>query len=208
MKRFAAFLAGAMLIAGTPAIAQDNAEAAAQAAARQDSEERYKRLNAAVDELIAAQAAAQKKLAAITEELHTLSDEVKRSAGAGANYANREDLRTLAEKVAELDKQRQSDKQLILDEIKKMGRALSKTTVASVPHTPIAEPKTTPDEAPGRPMKYAEYVVRDGDTLSGIVAEYRKAGVKVTMDAVKKANPTVDWDRLRVGKKILIPVPE
>src|SRR5262245_19270421 len=120
MKRIAALFAGATLIAGAPIFAQDNAEAAAQAAAKQDAEERYKRLNAAVDELIAAQAANQKKLSAITDELRTLSEEVRRSASAGANYASRDDLRTLAEKVAELDKQRQADKELILSEIKKV----------------------------------------------------------------------------------------
>lgn len=208
MKRIAALFAGATLIAAVPVFAQDNAEAAAQVAAKQDAEERYKRLNAAVEELIAAQAANQKKLSAITEELRSLSEEVRRNSGAGANYANRDDLRTLAEKVAELDKQRQGDKELILSEIKKMGHALSKPSLLVPTHVASADTKPPIDEGSGKPMKFAEYVVREGDTLSAIVLEYRKAGVKVTQDMVKKANPKVDWNRLRVGQKLTIPVPE
>jgi len=201
MKKIAAIFAGASLLAGLPALAQDTAAAAAEAAAKQDAEERYKRLNASIEELIAAQAAIQKKIAALTDELRAVRDEASRTTGTAAS---RDDLRKLAETVAELERQRQADKEVILAEIKK----LAKVPVAPPPRVPVTEPKTNPDSVPGVPDKGYEYVVRENDTLSGIVSEYRKKGVKVTVELVQKANPKLDPNRMRVGQKIFIPLPE
>jgi LysM repeat protein len=203
MKRFALLFAGATILAGQPLLSQDTAPAAvtaAEAAAQQDAEERYKRLNAAVEDLIAAQAAQQKKFLLLAEDLKSLREEMTRNAG---NNSTRDDLRTLAEKVAELDKQRQADKELILGEIKK----LAKVPVAS-PRGAGSEPKPHAEPKPDLPSKGAEYTVRDGDTLSTIIANYRKAGVKVTRDMVMKANPKLDPNQIFVGQKIFIPVPE
>jgi LysM repeat protein len=50
-----------------------------------------------------------------------------------------------------------------------------------------------------------EYTVQSGDTLSAIVQAYRDQGVKVTVDDVLKANPSLKPSSMRVGQKIFIP---
>lgn len=191
MKTFARFLALTLLFAmAFPALTQDN-EAAAAAAARQDAEERYKRLNAAVEDLITAQAAQQKKINDLTAALAELREEMARDA---AKNTTRDDLRSLAEKVREIEKNREADKKLILE-------AIDKLKVAAV--RPAA-PSTTAAE---RPEKGYEHVVQSGDTLSSIVAAYRKEGIKVTMDMVLKANPKLDPNKMQIGQKIFIPQP-
>jgi LysM repeat protein len=47
--------------------------------------------------------------------------------------------------------------------------------------------------------------VKEGDTLSAIVEAYRKAGYKITVDDVLKANRGLKPTSLRVGQKIIIP---
>lgn len=55
------------------------------------------------------------------------------------------------------------------------------------------------------------YVVRQGDTLARIVSLYRPLyearGRTLTFDDVNRANPGLDASRLRVGQRILIPLP-
>ena len=53
-----------------------------------------------------------------------------------------------------------------------------------------------------------DYVVQKNDTLSGIIQAYRGKGIKVTTKSVTEANPTVKWERLRVGQKVFIPKPK
>ncbi len=50
------------------------------------------------------------------------------------------------------------------------------------------------------PGERQRYIVREGDTLSGIAARFG-----VTEDAILKENPLSDRDRLFVGQELLIP---
>jgi LysM repeat protein len=50
------------------------------------------------------------------------------------------------------------------------------------------------------PGEQQRYIVREGDTLSGIAARFG-----VTEDAILKENPLSDRDRLFVGQELLIP---
>jgi TolA-binding protein len=194
MKTPAPLLALVLLLAPlAPAGAQDP-EAAAAAAARQDAEERYKRLNAAVEDLILAQAAQQKKISELAAAIAELREEMTRQAG---NNSTREELRSLAEKLREIEKNREADKKLILDELKKLAQA--------PPVRPSAPAAATTPAA--RPEKGYEYVVAPGDTLSTIAAAYRKEGIKVTVDMILKANPKLDPNRMPVGTKLFIPQP-
>jgi beta-lactamase regulating signal transducer with metallopeptidase domain len=47
-----------------------------------------------------------------------------------------------------------------------------------------------------------EYTIRKGETLERIATSNG-----VTAEALRRANPNVDWKRLKVGKKVLIPAP-
>jgi LysM repeat protein len=66
-------------------------------------------------------------------------------------------------------------------------------TLAVVTATPGPPPVPTPGEQ-------QRYVVREGDTLSGIAARF---GVPET--AILEANPLSDPDRLFVGQELVIP---
>lgn len=67
-----------------------------------------------------------------------------------------------------------------------------------------AAPRPAPDAAPRQP-EFTEYVIRDGDTLSGIAqAFYGSAAMK---DAIFRANRDrlESPDRLRAGDRLRIP---
>ncbi len=55
------------------------------------------------------------------------------------------------------------------------------------------------------PSEAYEYVIQAGDTLSSIVAAYRKNGVEFSSDSLLRMNPGLNPTRLRVGQKIMVP---
>ena len=97
---------------------------AAQDGNAQEYEERYKRLNAVVEELLASQATLQKRIAGLSDEIRALREEQGRNVN---QYVRPEDLRKglekLAEKVREIDQKREDDRKLILEEIRKLASA-------------------------------------------------------------------------------------
>jgi LysM repeat protein len=60
-----------------------------------------------------------------------------------------------------------------------------------------ATPGPPPVPTPGQQQRY---VVREGDTLSGIAARFG-----VSEDAIKELNPLSDPNRLLVGQELIIP---
>ena len=217
MKRFCFGLFAAVVLAQTPVSlpAQDAAARAAAAAERQDLEDRLKRLAGTVEALQATQEAQQKRLTALVEELRTAHDETSRT---GNKFATREEVKLLVEKIQELDRKREADKKLILEEIQKLAKV-----PASVPRErssgdgstgttpkPLRATSNTEITQPGPtgPQKGYEHVIEKGQTLSAIIEAYRKEGVKVTLKQVLDANPNINEKKLSVGQKIFIPLPE
>jgi len=191
-----------------PVSAQD----AAAAADRQVAEERYLKLNALMESLQVTQDAQRKRISVLTEELQRLRDEQAKHAG--KQYATPDDLNRLAEKIKELDQKREADKELILEEIKKLGKTLS-----SVPPTGSKSSKKETagkekehSSAPAVEEKGFEYIVQKGDYLGTIVAayneEFKKQGKKaITIKQVQDANPGLNPNAMKVGQKIFIPQP-
>lgn len=179
---------------------QDYRSSAAAIADRQEAEERYKRMNSAIEELLAANVAQQKRLAALAEEVQRLREELARSTQKQPGHASLDDLQRLTRKLQELDEKREADKKLILEELQKLSRM-----PAPGGERATAKPSANPVSAPKGDQKGYEYVVQPGDYLTTIVDAYRKQGVKVTLEQVVKANPKVQPQRLRPGQKIFIP---
>ena len=201
MKRIFLWLAVALGLALpiSRSLAQDRAEAAAAIAARQDAEDRYQRLSASVQELQAANAGLQKKLSALLEELQKVREEAARN---GANYATHEDLNRLAEKLREVDQKREADNRRILDALEK----LAKTPLPAVPPANGENGSSGKQKSEQRQTEKGYwYEIKREDKLSMIVQEFRKKGVKVTLQQVKEANPDLNPNRLLVGQKIWIP---
>jgi TolA-binding protein len=169
-------------------------------------EERVKRLNGLVEDLMESQSAMQKRVAGLTDELHAVRESsAKVGDKLGDRFATREEVRKLAESVRELDRKREEDKQLILSEIKK----LAQTPVVVPPRdTPkSAPPPKEKEPADDGPAKGYKYIIKKNDTLSAIVKAYRQSGVKVSTDDILRANPDLKPTNMREGREIFIPDP-
>lgn len=183
---------------------------AQESAAQQQIEE----LNGRIQTLIEGQAAQGKRLDAMAREISELREKV--NTPQANDYANREDVKRLAEKVQELASKQQADKELILENIKQLGKTFSdvpsggsstKKKKPSTPKTDEAKADTKADELPKADVTGFPYKVQQGDSLGLIVKAFRDKGVKVTTAQVLKANPGLDADKLYVGKTIIIPDP-
>jgi LysM repeat protein len=190
MKRISLFLA--MLLA-VPLFAR------AQDAA---TEEQLNKLRGEITALQSSNVELQKRLSEVLKELQELREQTSKPAG---NYAAAEDVKRLADAIKEVDRKREADRELILDELKKLAKAGGENSGRRPTRTPEDSGAGGGGTRSAGPEKGYDYVVQSGDTLSTVVAEYRKQGVKVTVDQVLKANPNLKPSSLKVGQKIFIP---
>jgi len=192
MKRMSLWVLIGALAVGTVS-AQDTA-----------TQQQMDKLSGQLQDLLDAQAQTGKRLDAMEREISELRDKV--NTPQVNDSASREDLKTLAAQVQEIDRKRQDDRELILKEIEKLGKVAAGAPVShrnsTAPKPPVADPGVA-----AVPLTGHDYVVKQGDTLSLIAKAYRDAGVKVTRAQIKAANPGVNFDVLIPGKKIFIPDP-
>jgi len=180
---------------------------AAEAAAKQAADERYERMAADIQALQAANEALGAKVTTLQQQLQDLRNQQSQ---APANAATSDDLKRLAGKIEEVDRKREEDKQAIAEEIRKSIGDLKHTLVADSPASHANSPKpAAPAESPDSDKGFV-YKIQEGDSLSAIVkaynADFKSKGMKtITLKQAMDANPQVDWNRLRVGQKIIIP---
>lgn len=186
MNRLLVLLVVGMVLCGTVVHGQDPAV-----------EERLNKLQGQIENLIEAQSEQRQQLAKLARELSALS---ARQVDSQTQFATRDELRLLAEKIQELDREREADKELILKEIEKLGKTLAGSSRPARPAA-VDTMQLSPDQ------KGYEYVVQHGDTLSAIAEAYRQKNIKVTVEQILAANPGLDPKRLKVGQKIFIPAP-
>ena len=172
-------------------------------------EERLNKLNGHVEDLLAAQAEQQKRIAALAKEVEALREQQSQP---NTSYASQEDLRKLAEKLQEIDQKRVADNENIKNKLDEIAKVMK--TVASVPPPKKSAPKAVPAPADspapagGQQEKgYGYYTIRQNDTLSAVVKVYKDQGIKVTVDQILKANPGLEEKKLKEGQKIWIPAP-
>jgi LysM repeat protein len=179
----------------------------AMAVRAQDAEltERISKVEGYVQDLLAAQAAQDKRIEAIEKEIADMSDKLNQPAA--NNSASADDLQKLAGQVQELAKKQQADNDLILKEIEKLGKIGGGSAAGHRPPLEVATTTSTDNPTPGGPQKGYYYAIQDKDTLSAIAKAYRAQNIKVTVDQILKANPGLDPKNLIVGKKIFIPAP-
>jgi LysM repeat protein len=195
-----------------PVHGQD-ASTAAAVAAREEAEERARQLSADMENLHAANQALEQRINALEQVIKELRDAQAKAAN---NSGVQDDLKRLAEKIEEVDRKRAEDKQAISEQIKQSASSLEKTLAVAPPtQTHTAALKVQASEA-SKPEKGGDkgyvYTVQSGDFLSAIVkaynADFKSKGQKtITLKQVMEANPGMDWNRLQVGQKIVIPKP-
>jgi hypothetical protein len=215
--KYESVLAGVFLgltLLTLPALGQDAAatNAAATAAAiaeKQGVDEKFKQMAADIETLRTANQLLQDKPSALKDDLQQIHAEQTRLAAAGLS---REDLKPLAQRIEEVDKKRQDDKDATSDEIKKLEARLLK--LLSSPSDPSAKPPGSPPSISVPPATADGYIytIKEGDRLLDILKAYnvtfKSKGMKtITYTKLKQANPDVDPNNLRVGQKIVIPRP-
>ena len=166
------------------------------------TQQQLDQLRGKLQDIVEAQDAQGKRLDELSKRISDLADKV--NTPAVNTSASADDLKALADSVKEIDKKRQSDRELILKQIEKLGNVTAGTG-SSHSHTP---PPSNPPEDSGAaaiPQTGHYYIVKDGDYLSTIAKAYRDQGVKVTVNQILKANPGLDANKLYTGKKIFIP---
>lgn len=207
MKRLGLW-AIALVLCATPAgRAQDAA-----------TDERLKQLSGKVEDLIAGQEVLRKRIEELAGQLEALREQQSRPE---PNYASVEDLRRLAKAIEQVDGKRMEDNEKIRADLLRLIEAVKTGPVAPPrkPHGPASSSgsrKNNPpladnpaDDQGGGTERGYEYHVAKDDTLSKIVARvYREKHIRVTVEQILKANPGVKPDRLPVGKKLFIPLPQ
>lgn len=159
-------------------------------------EERIKKLDGYVQDLLEDKASQKRQIEALAREVQSLREQ--QSNQPKANYATQEDLRALAKQVQEIEDNRKNDREVILKQIEKLAKLPARDT----PVRPTPTRSNLPERA-------AEHTIADGDTLSTIAAAYSKElnNPKITTELIQKANPKVDPRKLQVGQVILVPIP-
>jgi len=146
----------------------------------------------------------RKHIDALEKEIADLRDKV--NTPVVNDFANRSDLKALAEQVQEVDHKRKEDSDMIAKQIENLVKATAMAPPPTPPRSRATSPSSTDESAtPSVPSKGYEYLVKQGDTLGLILKAYREKGVKVSLSQIKAANPKMNPDVLIPGKKIFIP---
>ena len=225
MKRVSLFLLGAVCVTlvSRSAVAQDNTARAG--ADREAAEERYKLLNSAVEGLVASQADQQRKIAALTDELRAARSENTKIDT--SKFVTREELNRLVKAVEEIDRKREADKKLILDEFEELKKDLKRILAAPSPapaatsgrkprnspppeKSPEKAPDKTTDASPPPSQEGVWHVIEKDNSLWAIATayneEFKKQGKKTSVKLIEEANPGLKATSLKLGQKVFIPL--
>jgi hypothetical protein len=206
-RRWIWFAMMAWLTVVRVSMAQGDATRAAAIADRDLAEERYRRLNTAVEGMLSAQVEQQRRLDALVEELRKVRTDV---AGSGGDYVTRGELKELVKTIQEIDRKREADRRLILEELETLGKSLA--DLIKGPGRRAAEPAPAPKTASagGSYQEFVEHVVQPRETIWALVTayneEYRAQGKRTSEKLVMEANPKLKPGAIQVGQKIIIPL--
>jgi phage tail protein X len=174
------------------------------------TQQQIDKLSGQIQDLLDAQSLQDKRISALEKKINDLQDKLNHPAAAAAT-ASTDDLKKLATQMQELAKKQQSDNDLILKELEKLGRGGSGSTTSrhssGNSETTSSSSTTNLTTTANGPQKGYYYEVKGGDTPSAIAKAYRAQGIKVTTEQILAANPGLDPNKLIVGKKIFIPDP-
>lgn len=212
----------ALSIASANLFAQD----AASLAAQREAEERERRMSAAITRLEESNLAFQRRINELANEIATVRRQLvefeNRYKNSQLGAVTQSDIRKVYDKMAEIEKNRQADNNLVKDQFVELKKLLDRPPVIVTP-PPVDKPREEPkrrDEdvtplpsAPEFTGEYFPYKIKSGDRLLQIIAAYNDAlkaegnTKKITLDMVRKANPKMNPNNLKVGEEIKIPKP-
>jgi len=160
-------------------------------------QERVKQLTGKVENLEESNLGLKRQIEALVREVTSLREQQRSQPTTPA--ASNDDLRELAKQVQEIERKRAADREFLEKEFDRLANLASKRPV------PV---NVTAPTGSGLPKEAVEHTIGPGDTFSAIAAAYsRETGAKVTVELIQKANPDADPRSLKVGQKILVPIP-
>lgn len=200
---------------------------AAQAETARATDEKFKIMAQDIETLNQRNQQLEKRINELIDEINKVREEHAKSMSSLNQGSIRQDVKTLGEKIVEVDRKREADKQAVLVEvhrstaktdaaIERLGRDLSATPAPRATATPHASTKVKePPKEPSTPTATGKgilYTVKPGETLKTIVrdfnAEHKSDGLKpLTQKMVMQANPKVNWAKLPKNQQIKIPIP-
>ncbi|HQC42284.1 MAG TPA: LysM peptidoglycan-binding domain-containing protein [Verrucomicrobiota bacterium] len=180
-------------------------------------QERIRTLSSRVEELTQAHAEIIQAINKLQRQYNVMAEEVSRLREAVRTPPPPPDLSSAAslDSVKQLqaalvalenrflasEKDRQRDNERLLKQLDKLAKIAPS---ASIPSTPKAATPSKQPEIAGDGTVY-EWTVKEGETLSGIVKMVKNSGGNTSVDAILKANPGLNPNSMRVGRKIIIP---
>jgi TolA-binding protein len=198
---------------------------AAFIAAQREAEERERRMSALVESLQQANSVQQRRINELNNDIAALRRQFveleNRFKNSQLGAVTQTDLRKAYDKMAEIEKNRQADNNLVKEQFVELKKLMEKPIV--VPAAPInPTPRDTKPpkdnvqepEQPDFTGEYFTYKIKNGDRLMQVIAAFNseiksqgKNKASITLDMVKKANPKLNPNNLPVGREIKIPVP-
>ncbi|MGZ8900512.1 MAG: LysM peptidoglycan-binding domain-containing protein [Limisphaerales bacterium] len=179
--------------------------------------EEFRRLQGEVADLRDAKTADQKRIAELSRKVEQLQSALRnaeeRTTLKLGDAITRDDLKKIIDRIAEVDDRRENDKKVILEQFEKVTRIVAQPSLGDrgtkrTPREPEKEKEVEQIEG-----TFIEHKVKDGDIFSQILEDFNVALKNegrpiVTTSQVKKVNPKLDLNRIRVGQTILLPVPD
>ena len=198
-------------------------------AARQELEDRLRRVERDLEAVKETNESLRKKLAS----LDTVVGEVSRAAVERANSnnnllklaASKSELEQLANALKESEQHREADKKWFVEQLKELGRVMGAASSTPPPSHSSSTPKAgkarteaSGEKArplpPGVPDSGVYHLVEKNQTALEILKAYNddqkskgRSG-KITLKQLEAANSGVNMDKLRAGQKLFIPIPE
>jgi predicted phage tail protein len=169
---------------------------------RQETEERYRKLKAELEDAQAANLSLMERMQTLEKENRSLRREVAKIPKSPVSEA---DLKILSEELIDriktVDKQRASDNKALVDQIRDLVKAVNKL------NTKPAVTAVKSDKPRRVPKKIAEVTIEPNYTISAIAEAYRLEGVDVSIADILEANPQItDPRKIKVGDVIIIPI--
>lgn len=189
--RRALWCAVLVCVACPVAFTQDSPSAVAE---REEAQERYKRMSAKIEDLENTIQTYNQQFQKLENEIHRLRNELAKAREAGSDSGALAEVRR---KIELVDRAREADQENVMKQLAQLRKDLVGTVTKPKANSAPAAPNVT--------EKGLEYEIREGDTLNKLVIALNKQGVKVTQKQIEQANPGVNWNALKIGKKIFIP---
>ncbi len=218
----------ALSIASASLFAQD----AATIAAQREAEETQRRMTASINRLEESNLSFQRRINELNNEVSNLRRQLvefeNRYKNSQLGAVTQSDIRKVYDKMAEIEKNRQADNNLVKDQFVELKKILDKPAPTPVFIDPKPRgdrdrdrsdngnreeitPLPTPPDFTG---EYFPYKIKSGDRLLQVISAYNaelkaqgKNKAPITLDMLKKANPKMNPNNLRIGEEIKIPIP-